>query len=963
MHTKRHDFLPGRIASLPAGNFLIITKFLLIFTLLFSGFLNAQPIEDECSSSAANAEDYNAGDNIYIWSDGSNDGSGFGAWQLSTTDNDPARNGHFIGNSAANGNGDDNQDDDINKDGRSWGLYANQGNTASAIRPFTTPMVIGSSFSLKMDNGWVDENSGSKVGFSLQNSAGEDLVTFQYDGLAGHYQIINFGGTGNIDPEDIDFTDEGICIKITYADVELYDIEIIDIISGESYTPSREQFISTNGPQVPAQVRLFNMNAGGDSPRDIFFNCLELCPPPCEITDLEVVEQDVCNPESNTFTSLVRVTYANPPSTGNLIVYSRSFPILGSPQDVELSDLPAEGGSIDVTAYFSDEPECTYTEAGVIIAPASCSDLTCENSDATGTAYDDGWQSGDNDGSGFGPWALSTSSGEPARNGFFIGNSIYNGDGDGNSDGDINTNDLTWGLYANQGNTATATRPFAQVMTEGSCLSFKMDNGFVEPGGQVTATLLAAGGSLLDILFAGDASQFQIDPSFYHIFDDNGLSNTNLDFSDEGLEIKITVRAGNTYDLEIIRLEGGTATFSGRSFKSVSGNPAPIGIVFTNHNAGADPPRDLFVNSLEICHPIDGSSGHDLVLFAEEDVDISAAALVDGSIHANDDVDVNRGAPTIIDGNITAVDDIDISSDNTVNGDVLAGDDLDNDANVNGTASGNAAVDPIPLPALPPYSAGSDDVDVEDTDDLVLPPGSYRDVVVERDGVLRFSSGEYFLDELEFGTDTRLIVDASGGPVIVNIVSDLEFGQRMVVEISGGTSNSLTFNNLQSRRIDIGREATVLGNIIAPDANVRADSYVNFRGTICAEDIVFATGAAILGHGSAQSFPKVRTNGEDGEALAALADDYELLQNYPNPFNPSTTIGFRISDAGIVTLKIYDISGRLVKTLLNENRNAGNYSVTWDGTNQSGVKVGSGIYLYKLTAGNFQQVKKMMLIK
>ncbi len=107
----------------------------------------------------------------------------------------------------------------------------------------------------------------------------------------------------------------------------------------------------------------------------------------------------------------------------------------------------------------------------------------------------------------------------------------------------------------------------------------------------------------------------------------------------------------------------------------------------------------------------------------------------------------------------------------------------------------------------------------------------------------------------------------------------------------------------------------------------------------------------------------LRKTGNDRDAVAELPVTYELLQNYPNPFNPSTTIGFRISDVGIVTLKIYDISGRLVKTLLNENRNAGNYSMTWDGTNHLGNRVGSGIYFYKLTTEDFQQVKKMMLIK
>ncbi len=107
---------------------------------------------------------------------------------------------------------------------------------------------------------------------------------------------------------------------------------------------------------------------------------------------------------------------------------------------------------------------------------------------------------------------------------------------------------------------------------------------------------------------------------------------------------------------------------------------------------------------------------------------------------------------------------------------------------------------------------------------------------------------------------------------------------------------------------------------------------------------------------------------EEDPVITALPEQFELLQNYPNPFNPTTNIGFRIppggrSDVGMVNLEVYDITGRLVKTLVNENRAPGNYSVQWDGTNQFGQQVGSGVYFYRLQAGAFQQVKKMLLMK
>ena len=88
-----------------------------------------------------------------------------------------------------------------------------------------------------------------------------------------------------------------------------------------------------------------------------------------------------------------------------------------------------------------------------------------------------------------------------------------------------------------------------------------------------------------------------------------------------------------------------------------------------------------------------------------------------------------------------------------------------------------------------------------------------------------------------------------------------------------------------------------------------------------------------------------------------------LAQNYPNPFNPQTTIAFTLKDRGAVTLKVYNVNGELVRTLANESRTAGSYTLTWDGHNDAGQPVSSGVYFYKLVTSNFSQTKKMVLLK
>jgi hypothetical protein len=88
-----------------------------------------------------------------------------------------------------------------------------------------------------------------------------------------------------------------------------------------------------------------------------------------------------------------------------------------------------------------------------------------------------------------------------------------------------------------------------------------------------------------------------------------------------------------------------------------------------------------------------------------------------------------------------------------------------------------------------------------------------------------------------------------------------------------------------------------------------------------------------------------------------------LHQCRPNPFNPRTEIRFETPSAGRATLRIYDVAGRLVRTLVNEDLEPGSHQRVWDGTDQRGGRVGSGVYLYRLEFGNRSATKKLTLIK
>ena len=125
----------------------------------------------------------------------------------------------------------------------------------------------------------------------------------------------------------------------------------------------------------------------------------------------------------------------------------------------------------------------------------------------------------------------------------------------------------------------------------------------------------------------------------------------------------------------------------------------------------------------------------------------------------------------------------------------------------------------------------------------------------------------------------------------------------------------------------------------------------------------------ILNDGST-GIPRAKKYGIDyfnsnnlGELNNDLGQNFTLIQNFPNPFNPVTSIRYYLPEDALVNITIYDLMGRVVKTLINDQQTAGYTSLRWDATNEAGSPVSAGIYLYTIQAGDFRQTKMMVLLK
>lgn len=211
--------------------------------------------------------------NYTAWTNGSNGGSGFGAWQLTPSSNSNNA-GFFLGNSANNGSVPSGNINSAN--GTAFGLYANSGQTASAVRPFTGgALAVGQTLSLQMDNGWIDNSR--VVGFSLQTSGGANVLEFYFRGGTANY-IINVGGVETTTA--VAYTDGGLSLAFTLTSPTTYALDVTRLVNSQVFNLTG----SFGSPASIERLRLFNFSAGGGGAYDAFFNHLRIgevpTPPP-----------------------------------------------------------------------------------------------------------------------------------------------------------------------------------------------------------------------------------------------------------------------------------------------------------------------------------------------------------------------------------------------------------------------------------------------------------------------------------------------------------------------------------------------------------------------------------------------------------------------------------------------------------------------------------------------------------
>ncbi len=223
----------------------------------------AAPANDNASNSA-----YDSG-----WANGSNGGTGMGGWTLSTS----GAAGHFIGNSGC----------DIAIDSDCWGMYANSGGLADAVRTFNSAMNVGEVFTIYMDNGSIQ--TGGSVGFGLRNSSSQNVLEFYFSGGASNYTVADGTGTGST---GLAYTDQGLETVFTFTSPTFYHMQATRLTDSASVRMYRKL---GQTDKTVANLRLFNFEAGSGDAHNLYFNSIAVSQPTAP-SGLVVNEIDYDNP-------------------------------------------------------------------------------------------------------------------------------------------------------------------------------------------------------------------------------------------------------------------------------------------------------------------------------------------------------------------------------------------------------------------------------------------------------------------------------------------------------------------------------------------------------------------------------------------------------------------------------------------------------------------------------------------
>ncbi len=392
----------------------------------------------------------------------------------------------------------------------------------------------------------------------------------------------------------------------------------------------------------------------------------------------------------------------------------------------------------------------------------------------------------------------------------------------------------------------------------------------------------------------------------------------------------------------------------------------------------------------------------DIALYATDTVAVATSANIAGDIWSAGSVSISTRLKHTYTGDITAGRDVIVTGDTTVfQGSIMARGAVrlaPTSQFKDGVAGANiehfAPMTPPALPALPTLPLIRSSVSVPMYGIQTLTPGRYGSVTIQTGGWLVLTNGTYVIKSLRLATGAFLQYDPDGQidmptgllgemtihpleRTTVHITDELSLGRGSI--IAQGDPLMTTHFRMYFRprgSIDIPRDAFFHGTLIAPTSRVNLQPLATTQGAIYARSVYVSDKASFAPHLLPILAPVPGTGGGGLGALTAgppspddgsskgviLGLPFALGQNSPNPFRPTTAIRFTLPEARPVSLDVFDVAGRRIRSLVRGPLGPGAHTVVWDGTSDHGERVSSGVFFYRLSAGADRAQRKMVRI-
>jgi hypothetical protein len=303
----------------------------------------------------------------------------------------------------------------------------------------------------------------------------------------------------------------------------------------------------------------------------------------------------------------------------------------------------------------------------------------------------------------------------------------------------------------------------------------------------------------------------------------------------------------------------------------------------------------------------------------------------------------------------------------------------------------------FPLPAFETGTPGTESIDVRSRRTVELSPGVYRRVRIRNKGTLILTGGVYDIRDFDAGSKTTILIqDATTLRISgrFSIGSESEFGPEagatigasdilvdasdILIFVEGANGKKGKVND-KPAAVDVGQKSTFDGNIYAENGTIRLRQKSRYTGSFIGRwisvdsksDVYLDSGwdvpGVIYSPPAPPSLTKRALVGHQEETdiqeAAVESGTFGLNQNYPNPFNPSTTIRYSLPNESNVRLVVYNILGQEVRVLIEARQGVSDHAIAWDGRDAFGREVATGMYIYRLIAGENESMRKMIFAK